>query len=57
MEKRLQCTYEEGLEHAGSILTSFMDEIKESWNGKGYIKKGVEAPENVTIPWLLYICR
>lgn len=55
VENRLQRTYEEGLEHAESILTSFIDEIKEFWDEKGYIKKkkGVETPEKVTIPWLL----
>jgi hypothetical protein len=55
LEKKLQRTYEEGLEHAESILASFLDEIKEFWDQKRDIKKrkGVETPEKVTIPWLL----
>jgi hypothetical protein len=55
IEKRLQRKYEEGLEHAESILRSFMDEIKEFWDEEGDIKKGkgVKTPDKVTIPWLL----
>ncbi len=55
VKDRLQRAYEEGLEHAESILTSFMDEIKEFWDENGDIKKrkGIETPEKVTIPWLL----
>ena len=55
VEKRLQRRYEEGLEHAESILRSFVDEIKEFWDEEGDIKKRkrVETPSKVTIPWLL----
>ncbi len=51
-----QRVYEEGLEHAESIITSFIDEIKQYWKEDGPILNlphDLLPPEKVTIPWLL----
>jgi uncharacterized protein YlbG (UPF0298 family) len=54
-EARLQRIYEEGLEHAKSIITSFMDEVERYWEEEGPILNSshhLPPPEKVTIPWL-----
>lgn len=51
-----QRVYEEGLEHAKSIITSCIDEIKRYWEEYGPISNlphDLLPPEKVTIPWLL----
>ena len=51
-----QRVYEEGLEHAESIITSFIDEIKQYWEEDGppsISPHELFPPEKVTIPWLL----
>lgn len=51
-----QRAYEEGLEHAESIITSFIDEIKRYWEENGPTSISPHEllpPVKVTIPWLL----
>lgn len=55
-EARHQRVYEEGLEHAESIITSFIDEIKRYWQEDGpssILQHELLLPEKVTIPWLI----
>lgn len=55
-EARFQRVYEEGLEHAESIITSFIDEIKRYWKDDGPASISpheLPPPEKVTIPWLV----
>ncbi len=55
-EARHQRVYEEGLEHAESIITSCIDEIKQYWKEDGptsILPHELLLPEKVTIPWLL----
>jgi len=51
-----QRVYEEGLEHAESIINSCIDEIKRYWEENGppsILPRELLPPEKVTIPWLL----
>lgn len=55
-EAKHQRVYEEGLEHAESIITSFIDEIKRYWQEDGpssILQHELLLPEKVTIPWLI----
>ena len=51
-----QGVYEEGLEYAESIITSFIDEIERYWHEDcppSILQHELLPPEKVTIPWLI----
>lgn len=56
-EASYQRVYDEGLEHAESIIISFIDEIKRYWKDHGPTTSisphELLPPEKVTIPWLV----
>jgi hypothetical protein len=56
-EASYQSVYYEGLEHAESIIISFIDEIKRYWKDHGPTTSispyELLPPEKVTIPWLV----